>query len=201
MSSGKQPFGNIANATAKGAAVESAKIVGICVVCSVAYGVCHDLVTAHICVEYFTVGHPPIFGGLKDPISLAFSWVIMATWWVGILLGLPAALLARIGSRPKLNWRDLRLPIAVLILVAGVLAVISGLIGDAFAGFNAYYFPSQRIQDQPRYVAVANAHGAAYAAGIIGGLLILAWIWWKRLRAELIQLRTELGRLRRKMLS
>jgi hypothetical protein len=162
----------------------------------VAYGICQDQVTARVCVEYFTVGHPPIFGGIEDPTLLAFSWGVIATWWVGVLLGLPAAFLARIGSRPKLAWRDFGVPIALLIFVVAISALAAGLVGHTAASFDRYYFPSQRIEDQLRYVADASAHNAAYATGFVGGLLICGWMWWKRERAERRELHKELGRLR-----
>lgn len=65
-----------------------------------AYGVLHDLVTAHVCVEYFTVGHPQLFEFETDsPTLLALGWGVVATWWVGAGLGVPLALVARVGSR------------------------------------------------------------------------------------------------------
>ncbi len=74
--------------------MESFRIVLMCVVAAVAYGIVHDQVTARVCVEYFTVGHPPIFG-TNDPTLLGIGWGILATWWVGILLGVPLAIAAR----------------------------------------------------------------------------------------------------------
>ena len=34
---------------------ESVKIVLFCIVAACAYGIAHDMVTVHVCVEYFTV--------------------------------------------------------------------------------------------------------------------------------------------------
>ena len=34
---------------------------------AVTYGIVHDQVTARVCVEYFTIGHPSILGGTQDP--------------------------------------------------------------------------------------------------------------------------------------
>jgi hypothetical protein len=36
-------------------------IVILCIVSAVSYGILHDQITARICVEYFTIGHPPVF--------------------------------------------------------------------------------------------------------------------------------------------
>ena len=75
-------------------------IVLMCVLAAVGYGIVHDQVTARVCVEYFTIGHPPVFG-TDDPTLLGIGWGIIATWWVGVLLGIPLAMVARLGSRPK----------------------------------------------------------------------------------------------------
>ena len=73
--------------------------------------------TARICVEYFTVGHPPLFS-TTDPTLLAFGWGTLATWWFGLFLGIPLALMARLGPPPRLPARALVAP--VLRLLAGI---------------------------------------------------------------------------------
>src|SRR5881275_3656828 len=80
--------------------MESAKILILSVAAAIAYGIVHDQVTAHLCVEYFTIGHPPVFG-TTSPVLLAVGWGIIATWWVGLLLGVVLAVAAQAGSRPR----------------------------------------------------------------------------------------------------
>src|SRR5437899_8227771 len=91
-------------------------IILMCVIAAVAYGIVHDQVTARVCVEYFTVGHPPVFG-TDDPTLLGLGWGIIATWWVGALLGVPLAVVARAGSRPKRSVGSLVPPVATLLSV------------------------------------------------------------------------------------
>jgi hypothetical protein len=176
--------------------VEYLKITALCIGAAVLYGICQDQITARICVEYFTVGHPPIFGGLTDPTLLAFSWGVIATWWVGLILGVPAAVLARIGSRPKMGWRDLRWPIGVLFLMVALSATVAGLGGYVTAGLIAYHFPDD-IRASAPFQADAAAHGTAYAVGFVGGVLVWGWIWWRRGRSERRLLLQELERLRK----
>src|SRR5262249_11114159 len=83
-----------------GPVVEWLKIIGLGVVGAIAYGIAHDNVTARVCVEYFTIGHVPIFG-TENPTLLALGWGVLATWWVGLGLGLLLALACRRGRRPK----------------------------------------------------------------------------------------------------
>lgn len=108
--------------------MESSKIVLMCVVAAVTYGVLQDQITTRVCVEYFTIGHPPIFD-TDDPTELAFRWGIAATWWVGVLLGVPLALVARLGSRPKLPAHDLVKPVVILMGCVGLTALVTGLAG------------------------------------------------------------------------
>ena len=54
------------------------KIVGMSIIAAVLYGIAHDQITARICVEYFTIGHPPIFG-TDDATLLGLGWGIFAT--------------------------------------------------------------------------------------------------------------------------
>ncbi len=70
---------------------------------AVLYGVVHDHVTVRICNEYFSVAHDPVWGGTRGPELLAFTWGVIATWWVGAILGIPMALAARVGKLPKIS--------------------------------------------------------------------------------------------------
>jgi hypothetical protein len=85
--------------------METVKIVLLCILSAIIFGILHDQVTARACVEYFTIGHPPIFD-TDSPTLLAFGWGIIATWWVGLILGIlatsvaPAWLLAEVHRQP-----------------------------------------------------------------------------------------------------
>ena len=99
-------------------------IVLICVIAAVGYGIALDQLTARICVEYFTVGHPPIVG-TDDPTLLAIGWGIIATWWVGVFLGVPLAVVARAGSWPRRSVGSLFRPVARLMLIMAVSALLT----------------------------------------------------------------------------
>ena len=156
--------------------IESLKIVLTCIVAAIFYGILHDQFTARICLEYFTVFHPPIFN-TQSPTLLALGWGIIATWWVGAILGFLLAIASRAGSRPKLPAAALLTPIAKLLLIMGTSAALSG-----FAGF---ILARRGIVVPPRWVASAlapaaypsftadwYAHSASYAVGFIGGLAL-----------------------------
>src|SRR5262249_54807288 len=112
--------------------MQALAIVALCVTSAVIYGIIHDQVTARICVEYFTIGHPPVFD-TESPTLLGIGWGIIATWWVGVLLGIPLAVAARVGNRPRRNAGSLVRPVAVLLTVMAVCALLAGIIGYLLA--------------------------------------------------------------------
>src|SRR5258708_36065191 len=95
-------------------------IVILTILSAVFYGIVHDPFTARICVEYFTIGHPPVFS-TQSPTLLALGWGVIATWWVGLILGIPLAIAARVGTRPQRSAGSLIRPISVLLLVMAIL--------------------------------------------------------------------------------
>lgn len=159
-------------------------IVGLCVLAAIAYGVLHDQITARVCVEYFTIGHPPIFG-TEDPTLLGLGWGVLATWWVGVLLGIPLAAAARFGSHPKRSAASLARPLLILMLVSAGCAVVAGVTGAllARAGVVHLFGFIARQVPQPKHVAFLAdlwAHNASYLSGFIGGAILIFRVWYGR---------------------
>src|SRR5579871_957991 len=104
--------------------MEGLKIVGCCIGAAILYGVLHDLVTANLCVEYFSVFHPDIFH-TDSPWLLALGWGVIATWWMGLFIGGMIAVSAQIGSLPKIGWREILKPLGVVLGVSYVASIIA----------------------------------------------------------------------------
>ena len=118
--------------------MQSLAIIVVSMLAAVIYGVIHDQITARVCVEYFTIGHPPLFKfETHDPTLLALGWGIVATWWIGLLLGIPLAIAARVGRREQISVRQLYRPLVILMAVAAGCALVSGLIGHQLASEQA----------------------------------------------------------------
>jgi len=154
--------------------MEFTRIVGLCVGTSILYGILHDQVTAHICVEYFTIGHPRIFP-TESPTLLAVGWGIIATRWVGIFLGLILATTSRFGAQPKLTAAELRSPIAILLTVMAVTSFVAGIVGYGGARASVLTIAEplrSRItpEGHDRFLANTFAHLAAYGTAGIGGI-------------------------------
>src|SRR3954449_4153763 len=103
-------------------------IILLCVLSAIFYGIIHDQITARICVEYFTIGHPPVFD-TESPTLLGLGWGVIATWWVGLILGIPLAIAARAGRRPQRSAAELIRPILVLLACMAVTALLAGVVG------------------------------------------------------------------------
>lgn len=166
--------------------MESLKVILLCILAAVVYGILHDQVTARVCVEYFTIGHPPIFH-TDDPTLLAIGWGVIATWWMGLILSIPAALAARVGSWPKFGAVDLIRPIGWLLIVMACTSLIAGIAGYFMAtagvirlnGFLAARIPEAK---HVAFFADGAAHLAAYGVGFFGGLVLCGWVLVRRRR-------------------
>jgi len=167
-------------------------IILLSIAAAVTYGILHDQITARICVEYFTIGHPPVFG-TDDPTLLGFGWGVLATWWVGLILAILLALAARIGSRPKLGARQLVRPLAMMLLIVGAFATLAGFVGHAVAmhGWVVLLEPMASILPPERHVPFITdlwIHLASYGGAFIGGIVlcILAFHRRKRMAPSLV---------------
>jgi len=156
--------------------IEHAKIILLCIVAAIVYGILHDQITARICLQYFTVFHAPVFP-TRSPTLLAFGWGVIATWWVGLFLGLLLTLAARAGPRPKLTAAMLVHPIGRLLIVMACSAFIAGvsaflLATHGLAREPEWMAPALTSSTYPRFMADWFAHNASYASGILGGITL-----------------------------
>lgn len=167
--------------------MEAVRIILFAVAAAIAYGILHDQVTAHLCVEYFSIAHPPVVS-TQSPFLLAIVWGVLATWWVGLPLGLLLAAAARLGPRHRLRLADLRPSILGLMAVMALCAAAAGAWGawsvasgqsPVPGGWGAVLPPDIHVA----FSAAAWAHMASYASGIVGGIAVIGWTVWRRVRA------------------
>ncbi len=164
--------------------MQTVAIIALCIASAVVYGIVHDQVTARVCVEYFTIGHPPVFP-TDSPTLLGIGWGIIATWWVGLLLGIPLAIAARAGRRPKRDVRSLVWPIFTLLAVMGVCALLGGVAGFILARIGAIQLVEDLAERIPgdrhvRFMADGGAHLASHFVGLVGGIVVIVRVWRSR---------------------
>jgi len=168
--------------------LKTLSIVLLCTVAAVLYGIAHDEITARICVEYFTLGHPDIFG-TEPPTLLGIGWGIVATWWVGLFLGVVLAFAARFGKRPKVAPRALVRPVSRLLLVMAYCASLAGLLSLIAArlhwvsleGELAAIVPPSK---QNGFLVALWMHSTSYGVGFLGGLFLTFKTWRGRVLSQ-----------------
>jgi hypothetical protein len=166
---------------------ETLKLILVCVAAAIFYGVILDQITARICIEYFTVFHPPVFA-TQSPTLLGFGWGVIATWWMGAFLGVLLALAARAGSRPQLSAVTLFRPIGKLLVVMFGCALLAGMTGFYLAR-RGLIFPPDWVSASlaptynSRFMADWWAHNASYAVGFFGGVILCVTQYRKRVHS------------------
>lgn len=151
------------------------------------FGVVHDQISYTVSSEYYTRFKFLQFrvqcGALPYRFCVAqVGWV--ATWWMGLLLGLltglPALFYRTARSMLRHLWFSLFLAMAVALLCAlaglayGWWQTRNGVDMSQYAG----WFVPQGLRDLRRFICVGYMHNAAYWGGALA--VPLLWIWHGR---------------------
>lgn len=164
--------------------IETLRIIGFCILAAVGYGLVHDQVTARVCVEYFSIAHPPMLV-TDSAFQLALVWGVVATWWVGLILGTGLAFAARAGSAPKEGLVSIWRRVLALMLWSGVFALMAGSAGaliEATAGMGmpVMWKPYIPPEKWTAFAFDAWAHSASYAGAALGGLWVIVQTYRRR---------------------
>lgn len=141
------------------------------------YGILHDQLTYTISPEYYTkfkfyqfglmdLGNEAIFPNPRIQVSLVG---FMATWWMGLPVGLILGMIGLIHQDPKRMFRFTFRALLINLLVAfitGLTGLVYGKFFITISGLN-WYFPDNLI-DLENFVAVGSMHNFSYLGGIIG---------------------------------
>ena len=135
-------------------------------------------------MEYFTIGHPQLIN-TDSPTLLGLFWGVAATWWVGLLLGMPLAIAARSGRRPRRDARSLVRPLLKLATIMAILAFVAGIIGAILARSGVVFLTqllASRVPTEKHVLFLADlwAHNSSYLVGFIGGLVVIVRTWRSR---------------------
>jgi len=172
--------------------IDKAKVFLACVLAAITYGIIHDQITAHLCVEYFTVAHPPLFH-TDSPTILAFCWGICATVGVGAALGVLLAQVSQSKGPPPFPIPRLCRSILTLLAVMALTAFLSGVLGFELSRHSIIRLPDDFAalitpERRDRFMAVWFAHCASYFSGIVGGAILAIHVWIKRGKPRAIAL-------------
>lgn len=167
------------------------KIVLMSVLGFVVYGILHDQITARVCIEYFTIGHPPLIDS-QDPTLIAFAWGFMATWWFGLLVGVVFAMCADGGQWQKMTWRDIVRPALLIFAPTPFVALVAGIMGfyasqAQWVDLLPTYYEFIPLGKQDAFIADLWAHTASYSMGALCSVILTSWTIWKRRKLHLAE--------------
>ena len=153
--------------------VKKLQIILLSVFAACLYGVAHDQITARLCLEYFTVAHPPLFH-TTSPTLLALCWGVAATAGIGAALGGVLALVSQAGDAPTWSISRLGRYLFLLLAVMAASAFFAGAIGYQLSLHGFIFLPADLAGAIPasrhdRFMLVWFAHMASYLAGLGGG--------------------------------
>jgi hypothetical protein len=136
------------------------------------YGIVHDQITYSISAEYYTLFKFEQFGinewGISDVRTKAGIIGFLATWWVGLFLGIIYAIISLFLTSKKV----LKVSVKSIFLNIGV-AIVFGITGFIYGALFLkaenlnWYIPEQtkNVQD---FVNVGSIHNFGYLGGVIG---------------------------------
>jgi hypothetical protein len=152
------------------------QIAGLCTAAAVGYGVLHDQVTVRLSPAYFLVGHRPLCGG--TPATVALCWGVAGTWWVGAVLGVILALVARPAAGRQVRVKDVMVGVTAVLAAAALASGAAGLItwtlAPALPGALGAEIPRP---EQRAFAAAWAAHAGSYGAALVGGFVLVRRIW------------------------
>lgn len=151
----------------------------ISIVLAALYGAIHDQVTYSISSEYFTVFKFDQFGfldwGNNNPRMTTALIGVLATWWVGLYIGLFQGFVGLIHSNHKLMFQYAMNAIFITLGVTvmfGVFGYIAGKLDEQT--YQNCCFP-YNIKDPKSFSVVGSIHNYGYVGGEIGALIGIAY--------------------------
>lgn len=150
--------------------------VWLAVSCCIAalFGALHNQVSFTLSDEYFTKFKFFQFGLSEFDVApriLAAYVGILASWWmgliIGVIVGLPVLILGRIQDIPRV-FRQ-----AIFIVLAT--SIIGALVYDSFvSNYDGYYVPTS-VVNIDAFRAAGSMHNGSYLGAAIGVLLAMIW--------------------------
>lgn len=147
-------------------------------------GLCLDVVTANVAVEYFTVHHPRVVDS-RSPWVMALIWGIGASWWFGAIAGAALAWINHRRTQPLAPRRILKeVAIACAVLWCVMISILVAIY--LFAGTIPEEIRRPSFESDRRIMAVALAHQFEYLLGGIALVIVGVRLWRARAGAGVL---------------
>ena len=171
-----------------GKITESFYVTAASTIFAIIYGVLYDQITTRICLEYYMTGNHPRLINSDSPTLHGLIWGVITTWWVGLGLGIPTALVSQFGSWPSVSAQEL---FPALLFQFFIIPASSFLIGSSaylymrYSGFapqlnvmGSHLLQSPAVRQKWLTVGIANSAG--YLVGLVNSIIIWCVIIHKR---------------------
>ncbi len=138
-------------------------------------GICLDMVTANVAVEYFTVHHPKVLS-TESAWAMALFWGVAASWWFGAIAGVIIASINHWRRQPLeplriVKWNAIACLVLWVVMISILLAIM------AISSTIPMEKRPATFESDSRCVAVAMAHQYAYILGAIALIVIAVKTW------------------------
>jgi hypothetical protein len=141
------------------------------------YGILHDQLTYTISPEYYTKFKFQQFGLSDNEVEAVFpnprfhvSIVgVMATWWVGVPIGLVLGLVGLLHATGEKMFYVTSRAIALTMVIAFITGIVGLLYGKFFLAVSgvSWWLPDNLIY-RADFIAVGSMHNFSYLGGLIG---------------------------------
>ena len=152
-------------------------IIGLAPIIAGLYGILHDQLTYTISPEYYTkfkfyqfglmdMGNEAIFPNPRFEVSIVG---FMATWWMGLPIGLILGLVGLLHNDYKQMFKVTMKAILITIIVAFVTGLIGLAVGKLYLAEKSvdWWLPENLI-DTKNFISVGSMHNFSYLGGLFG---------------------------------
>ena len=153
------------------------------------FGAVHNQLSYTVGPSYFTgfkFRQFDISPNLSDRIGAA--WVgVQASWWMGILVGLPAFLIGLFIVPQRQTYLAAGIGAIGLVLTVTLFAALAGLVGGLVADQTGVLDPYLQLpsnSDRSEFLRAGFMHNASYLGGVVGALVAI-WPMWRARRIDM----------------
>lgn len=149
------------------------------------FGIIHDQITYTISPEYFTkfkylqFGFPPVNSG-GDRLTVAIIG-FLATWWMGLIMGV----LVGVSGLIFKDHITMKKRIAACLKIILITTIFSSICGYAYGNLvlakkGVDWWIPETVIYKNRFISVGSIHNFSYAGGLLGTILGLIYMFFKR---------------------
>ncbi len=141
------------------------------------YGIGHDQLTYSISPEYYTkfkfiqfnLADVVAAQHMTQPRSAVMMVGILATWWMGLYIGILLALITFVFRDADTMFQSAVQALALVLLIAIIGGVTGGLYGHyVLAKGGVDWWLPEHLVDRSAFITVGTIHNGSYLGGAVG---------------------------------